>query len=240
MDVELSAPEGVRITPAKLQGPKVEEDADADPREFLVHVKRGDSQEPLGMKFRYFACTDTWCRPVTQEYLIVWDVDRDAGRVRSGRIDFNRTGPGRGAGGRRGQGGGPRGPGGGFGPQRSVERLLARDADGDDRLAPAELPEQMRRNFDRMDTDGDGYIEPSEIEALMQRGVGRNGPPGGRGGLTRWDSDGDGQLSIEEVPPQMERRFGQLDTNRDGLLDQAEVSAMRGRGRAPAGRGTGN
>ena len=240
MDVELSAPEGVRITPAKLQGPKVEEDADADPREFLVHVKRGDSQEPLGMRFRYFACTDTWCRPVTQEYLITWEVDRDAGRVRSGRMDFNRTGPGRDPGGRRGQGGGSRRAGGGFDPQWSVERLLARDTDGDDRLTPAELPEQMRRNFDRMDRDGNGYVEPSEIEALMQRGVGRNRPPGGLGGLTRWDSDGDGQLSIEEVPPQMERRFGQLDTNQDGLLDQAELSAMRGRGRGPAGRGNGN
>lgn len=240
MDVELLAPEGVRITPAKLQGPKVEEDADADPREFLIHVNRGDSQEPLGIRFRYFACTDTWCRPVTQEYLITWEVDRDAGRVRSGRMDFNRTGPGRGQGGRRGQGGGPRRAGGGFGPQRSVERLLARDTDGDDRLTAEELPEQMRRNFDRMDRDGDGYVEPSEIEALMQRDVGRNRPPGGLGGLTRWDSDGDGQLSIEEVPPQMERRFRQLDTNRDGFLDQAEVSAMRGRGRAPAGRGNGN
>ncbi len=234
MDVELSAPEGVRITPAKLQGPKVNEDADADPREFLVHVKRGDSREPLGMRFRYFACTDTWCRPVTQEYLITWEVDRDAGRVRSGRMDFNRTGPGR------GQGGGPGRAGGGFGPQRSVERLLAGDTDGDDRLTAEELPEQMRRNFDRMDRDGDGYVEPSEIEALMQRDVGRNRPPGGLGGLTRWDSDGDGQLSIEEVPPQMERRFRQLDTNRDGFLDQAEVSAMRGRGRAPASRGNGN
>lgn len=240
MDVELSASEEVTITPAKLQGPKVEEDADADPREFLVHVKRGDSQEPLGMRFRYFACTDTWCRPVTQEYLITWEVDRDAGRVRSGRIDFNRTGPGRDPGARRGQGGGPRGAGGGFGPQRSVERLLARDTDGDDRLTSEELPEQMRRNFDRMDSDGDGYVEPSEIEAMMQRDAGRNRPPRGLGGLARWDSDGDGRLSIEEVPPQMERRFGQLDTNRDGLLDQAELSVMRGRGRAPAGRRSGN
>lgn len=240
MDVELSASEGVRITPAKLQGPKVEEDGDADPREFLVHVKRGDSQEPLGMRFRYFACTDTWCKPVTQEYLITWEVDRDAGRVRSGRMDFNRTGPGWGPGGRPGRGGGPIGAGGGLGPQRSVERLLARDTDGDNRLTRGELPEQMRRNFDRMDRDGDGHLEPSEIEAMMQRDVGRNRPARGLGGLARWDADGNGQLSIEEVPPQIERRFGQLDTNRDGFLDQAELSVMRGRGRAPAGRRNGN
>jgi Ca2+-binding EF-hand superfamily protein len=98
----------------------------------------------------------------------------------------------------------------------------------------------MRRNFDRMDRDGDGYLEPSEIEALIQRNAGCNRPSGGLGGLTRWDSDGDGQLSIEEIPRQLERRFDQLDTNRDGLLDQAELSAMRGRGRGPGGRGNGN
>ena len=240
MEVELSASEGVTITPAKLHGPKVEEDADADPREFLVHVDRGDSQAPLRMEFRYFACTDTWCRPVTQEYLITWEVDRDAGRVRAARMDFNRTGPGRGPRGRPGQAGGPRGAGGGFGSQQFVERLLSRDTDGDDRLTPEELPEQMRRNFDRMDSDGDGHVGPREIQAMMQRDVGRNRPPRGLGGLARWDSDGDGQLSLEEVPPQIERRFGQLDTNRDGLLDQAELSVMRGRGRAPAGRRNGN
>ena len=240
MDVELFAPDGVTITPAKMQGPKVDEEADADPREFLVHVNRGDSQEPLGMKFRYFACTETWCRPVTQEYLIAWEVDRDAGRVRSGRMDFDRTGQRRVPGGGRGRGAGPLGRGGGAGPGDSIEHLLTGDVDGDDRLTLEELPEQMRRNFDRIDRDRDGYVEPSELEAMMQRGAGRTRPAGGLGGMARWDADGDGMLSIEEAPPQMERRFGPLDTNGDGLLDQAELSAMRGRGRAPAGRGNRN
>ena len=98
MDVELSAPEGVRITPAKLQGPKVEEDADADPREFLVHVKRGDSQEPLGMRFRYFACTDTWCRPGhprVPDYLGRRPRCR-AGQVRPDRFQPDWARPGRG------------------------------------------------------------------------------------------------------------------------------------------------
>ena len=230
MDVELTAPNGMRVTPAKLQGPKVAEDADADPREFFVQVNRGDSQEPLGMKFRYFACTDTWCRPVTQEYLITWEVDRDAGRVRAGRVDFNRAGQSRAPGGRGGQGRGRRVPGAGFAPERSIERLLARDMDGDDRLTAEELPGQMRRNFNRIDQDGNGFLDPSEIQSVAQRGAGRNRPAGGPNALMRRDADGDGMLSIEEIPTQMARRFEQLDTNGDGLLDQAELSAMRGRG----------
>ena len=230
MEVELSAPDGVRITPAIMQGPKVDEEADADPREFLVQVDRGDSQEPLGMRIRYYACTDQWCRPVTQEYLITWEVDRDAGRVRSGRMDFNRTTQRPGPGSGRGRGVSPLGRRGSSDSRDPVERLLAGDVDGDDRLTPEELPEQMRQNFDRVDRDGDGYVERSEIEAMMQRGAARTRPAGGPGGMMRWDVNGDGMLSIEEFPPQMERRFGPLDTNGDGLVDREEFSAMRGRG----------
>lgn len=95
-------PEGVEIVPERLQGPQVEEDADADPREFLVAENRGDSRERLNLKIRYYVCAGTWRRPITQEYLITWTVDWDAKRVRSGRMDFNRV---RGPGGRPGLGG---------------------------------------------------------------------------------------------------------------------------------------
>lgn len=237
MDVTLTPPEGIEISPAKLTGPEVEEDADADPREFLVDVKLSDSREPVALKFRYFACTDKWCRPVTQEYLITWDVNADAGRVVSRRMDFNNPGRGRGIGGRPGRGGGPRGPGGFGNPEDFIERLLAGDTDGDDRLTSEEMPEQMRRRFDRMDQNGDGYVEPSEIEAMMQRGFGRRGGPGA---MMQRDADGDGKLSMEEVPPPMQQRFEQLDANADGFLDQEELSAMRGRGGGPGGPGGGD
>ena len=117
---------------------------------------------------------------------------------------------------------------------------MARDVDGDDRLTPEEVPEQMRRNFDRVDQDGNGYLDSSEIQSIMQRTPNRNRPAGNSGGLARWDADGDGMLSIDEVPPQMERRFEALDTSGDGLLDQEELSAMRGRSRGPGGGGNRN
>ena len=240
MEVELSAPEGVSVTPAKLKGPEIEEDADADPREFLVEVDRGDSRKPLSLSFRYFACTDTWCRPVTQEYSISWAVDRNAGRVRSGRMDFNRQGRRQRPGRRRLGMGDPMEPNGGPGSEDFLERLLARDADGDDRLVYDEIPERMRANFDRMDRDGDGYIEPSEIQAMIQRAGGRNGPAGELGSWRRWDTDGDGKLSKTEVPPQMERRFERFDIDADGLLDQEEVAAMRAQRPGPASSGRRN
>ena len=138
-------------------------------------MKLDDAREPLGLKFRYFACTDEWCRPVTQEYLITWNANRDAGRAVSRRMDFNSTGPGRRRGGRPGRGGQPFGPGAFGNPEGMIERLLAMDTDGDDRLTPEELPEPMRRRFGRMDENGDGYVEPSEIETMMQRAISRRG-----------------------------------------------------------------
>ena len=240
MEVELTAPESVTITPAKLTGPEVEEDADADPREFLVHVDRGDSEEPVGIRFRYFACTETWCRPVTQEYMITWNVDRAAERVRSVRMDFNGRGPRPSPAGGRGRRDAPMRPAGGPGSQGFLERLLAGDANADDRLSPDELPARMRRNFERMDRDGDGCIEPSEIPAIVQRGGGRSRSPGGPGGWARWDANCDGMLAIEEIPSQMVRRFEPLDSDGDGLLDRGELRVMRGQRPASIGCGGGN
>ena len=228
MEVALSAPEGIIVTPSRLKGPEIAEESDADPREFLVHVSRGSSEAPLAMKFRYFACTDQWCKPVTQEYRIKWEADRDAGRVRADRIDFSRAANGSGP--RRRAGGGARreSRNGATGSGRSIERLLAMDRDGDGRLAPREMPPQARRNFERMDRNSDGYLDQQEIRAIGQRSGGPDRPAGGQGGWARWDADGDGTISREEAPSQFERRFEALDANGDGFLNEEELAAIRG------------
>jgi hypothetical protein len=80
---QITAPDGVTLSPAAGEGPKVEVASDIDPREFLVDIKRsGDFQEPLQLAVRYFACNDEegWCVAVSQEYVITLERDPDGGR----------------------------------------------------------------------------------------------------------------------------------------------------------------
>ena len=80
---EIAAPEGITVSPAKGEGPKVKEASDIDPREFLVDIRKmGDTREPLQLAVRYFACNDEegWCIAVSQEYAISLELDPDGGR----------------------------------------------------------------------------------------------------------------------------------------------------------------
>lgn len=43
------------------------------------------------------------------------------------------------------------------------------------------------------------------------------------------DKDGDGKISRQEAPERMQGFFDMVDTNKDGYLDKAEISAMRAR-----------
>jgi hypothetical protein len=82
MTFEIAAPDGVKIDPPRGEGPKLEEPADSDPREFLVTV---DLKEPgpVVLTVKYFACNDEegWCKPVEQNYTIEFEADPDAGWV---------------------------------------------------------------------------------------------------------------------------------------------------------------
>jgi hypothetical protein len=172
VEYTIEAPVGVEVSPASGKGADPETEADIDPREFLVQVKReagADTAEPLKVTVRYFACSDTegWCIPVTQKYLVRLERDPDGGS----RMDGMRRGGGgdragqrRGEGQGRGPGGGGRGAGGpgGMDPAAMFDRL---DADGDGRLTKEELPEPMRdRILQRFDSNGDGIITREEMQ----------------------------------------------------------------------------
>ena len=172
---EITAAEGVKISPAKGTGPKVKEESDIDPREFLLEVKGADgkSLEPIELTVRYFACNDDegWCKAVTQKYTISLERDRDGGRAMSRSGNRGRGGRlGAGPGGRPG-GGPPRGgPPGGFDPSRLFERF---DADKDGKLTREELPPGLRARMERMDADEDGAVTLKEMEAMRKRFRGR-------------------------------------------------------------------
>jgi len=74
-----AGPVRVEVNGKVHEGPEVTAKADADPREFLVDVEDGDVEITLS----YLACDDkeTWCRRVTQKYVVVQQPDPDAGRV---------------------------------------------------------------------------------------------------------------------------------------------------------------
>ncbi len=168
---EVIPPKGVTVTPSKGSGPKVDVDADADPREFLIKLD-GTSDQPLEVTVKYFACDDaeTFCIPVTQQYLVWLTQDRDGGSRRSS------GGP---------EGGRQRPPGGRPDSMRSprdrparqnmvMRMFLQNDRNADGKLVGDEIPPPMRQRLSRLDANGDGVIERSEIEQTAgRRGGGR-------------------------------------------------------------------
>jgi hypothetical protein len=81
MQFEITAPDGVSITPSKVIGPDPEADADADPREFLLTVDAADAGKTVDLQVKYFACDDalTFCVPVTQDYTVTLARDSSHG-----------------------------------------------------------------------------------------------------------------------------------------------------------------
>ena len=80
---EIQTPPGITVSPGSGIGPKVEAVADIDPREFLLDLEEtNESQDPLILTVRYYACNDEegWCVPVSQQYSIFLESDRDSGQ----------------------------------------------------------------------------------------------------------------------------------------------------------------
>ncbi len=77
LEFRLETAEGVRVTPSRGSGPKVEQPADKDPREFLLDIAATAQVPPMRLTVRYFACddADTFCIPVTQRYTVHLEPD---------------------------------------------------------------------------------------------------------------------------------------------------------------------
>ncbi len=193
---ELKLPQGT-ASPLSGTGPKVEVEADSDPREFLIDVDARQTEAPLQATVHYFACDDaeTFCVPVTQQYRISLERDPDGGR-RTGRF------PERGGG-------------------RMAGRLRDRDVNGDGRISRDEVPERMGRLFGRLDANGDGFIDEDELEEIasgtrVERFLERDEDGDGRVSrdevpeqmryrFERIDSNHDGYIDREELEVMFER-----------------------------------
>ncbi|QDS98543.1 EF-hand domain-containing protein [Adhaeretor mobilis] len=156
--------------------------------------------------------------------------------------------------------GGPGRRGGrGGDPQQFVTRMMENDKNGDGKLTPNEVPEQLLPMLQGGDKNGDKAIDAEELAAIAEaqggRGGGRGGQRGGQGGgdrgqaaeqmIQRSDSNNDGRLTPDEVPERMRQMLQGSDTNGDGSLDAAELGAamekmgQRRRGAEGGGRGAG-
>jgi Ca2+-binding EF-hand superfamily protein len=236
---EIEAPEGVEITPLEGNGPKVEEKADADPREFLLELS-GESQDPIRLTVKYFACddADTFCKAVTQHYLVTVQRDRDGGSRRGGGRP-----PGSFAG---------RPFGGATASSTSADEEAARrsknlkaavaifrehDANEDGKIDKSELARVENVPADS-DADKDGLVSLGELvaainaqstpsrdfrsRAVAQRDIGDVL-------LAALDTDGDGALSTDELAS-VSQSLRTLDRNSDGQLTPNEIAP------APAGQ----
>ncbi|MEC9091193.1 MAG: EF-hand domain-containing protein, partial [Planctomycetota bacterium] len=184
-----------KLSPAKDSFPKVEVESDLDPREFLLDASSLEKNGSFKVKVKYFACSDLegWCKPVTQEYQVQLQSDRDAGKARrSGSRNFAGGGRGfRGGGSGNFRGGGFRGDR--FGADRferggrpnmsrpqgrggfSVERLMSHDKNNDGKITREEFPEKFNRIINRADLNGDQAIDKEEAEKMMERMKQRDG-----------------------------------------------------------------
>ena len=257
LEYNVTAPAGVRITPATGVFPDIEEPADADPREFLLDIVAEDRSAPFDLSVSYYGCDDaiTFCILVTQDYTVHLEVDGDAGRVFGTGRRFGRGRLGGNAGGNAGGNGlgAARGAGGRAGPGGIVDRMLAWDANDDGVITRDEAPNQMKERFDRIDENADGMLEEVELRnALAMLGSGRRGggpglgTPQGRGAgrgadpvgrLRQFDADADGQVSRDEVPDGMAPLFDRFDANHDDVIDDDEIAAMVERLRQGVGSG---
>jgi Ca2+-binding EF-hand superfamily protein len=118
-------------------------------------------------------------------------------------------------------------------PSDALLRLFDTDRDG--KLSAAEVT-AAGDALKKLDRDNDGSISREELGAgLMARAAQSQpgNPTGGRFGieqlLARWkesDKNGDGKWTKDEVPERAAERFAQIDTNGDGVIDEAELKKM--------------
>jgi hypothetical protein len=220
---EISAPPGVAIAPTTGKGPDVEADADSDPREFLAEVS-GRSEQPIELTVKYFACDDaeTFCAPVTQQYHITLEADRDGG---SRRAAGQRRGGDRG---RMPMAAGPGSQDSARGRRPSGYPLFQTlDEDHDGTISATELARAPILLL-KLDRDKDGRVSREEMRPASAAPSSRRPFDGTTDFAQRFrqlDRNRDGKLTKDELPEQMLRRFDMMDTNGDGAVDQAEQAA---------------
>ena len=102
--------------------------------------------------------------------------------------------------------------------------LAGFDADSDGRTSRAEYRVGLVSESMKFDKNRDGRLTISELPGFTRL-------PGVKGAVAKVfkanDLSGDGALSSDELAARAEVRFGELDIDRDGYLNAAEIKAAR-------------
>jgi hypothetical protein len=105
------------------------------------------------------------------------------------------------------------------------------DKDGDGKLSRDEHAAGARQMFDAMDGNHDGKVTAAEMDAAMakqkDRRPSRSMKARGTSGAERiklLDRDGDGVVTSEEDAQAAKAMFDQMDSDKDGFLNSAELA----------------
>lgn len=124
------------------------------------------------------------------------------------------------------------GMGGHMGMMRPMFDFAAADANKDGKVTPEEFTAARAAMVAGIDTDKDGKLSVDELAAMHLKAMQAAAKDMATRMVAALDTDGDGKLSAAEmaampVPPDA---FQRADTNKDGMIDQAEADAMAQRG----------
>ncbi len=108
------------------------------------------------------------------------------------------------------------------------------DSDQSGGISLEEATAQHKEQFKLNDKDGDGFITaeeagaafveqapPEMMEAMKERGM----PDPGQTFVKNLDKDNDGKVSAEEFEQPTKESFATMDSNGDGVADEAEAGA---------------
>jgi Ca2+-binding EF-hand superfamily protein len=119
------------------------------------------------------------------------------------------------------------------GTERIGERLLRRmGAGADGKLTRDAFRTELTRRFVELDLNNDGRIDDNDLPPLMRGRQALSNARFGAFGPMRWlrligVEAKDGAISREDVLAAGDRQFDRLDRNKDGVVDKADMDALR-------------
>lgn len=140
----IEAPETVELSQRTGEAPLGSAESDADPREFLLNVANWPEDAALHLTVTYAACVEQSCHRIRQTYVLRRQHDKDAGNALVAGFR-------------------------GLSRDQMVELLMAKDKNGDGKLARDELNSLLRQRFKDYDLNADGILDDKEIQQLAEQ-----------------------------------------------------------------------